>query len=54
MDMKNKKLILYAMRMNNSNNFKIKFTVTKIVNLEMFTKVRTMSISGVDVDEKKK
>jgi len=39
MDMKCKKLILLAMRMNNANHKKLKFTRTRIVNLEMFFKV---------------
>jgi len=39
MDMKCKKLILLTMKMNNANQKKLKFTRTKIVNLEMFFKV---------------
>ncbi|KAL5239807.1 hypothetical protein ACI65C_007217 [Semiaphis heraclei] len=39
MDMKCKKLILLTMRMNNANKKSLKFTITKIVNLEMFFKV---------------
>ncbi|CAI6373156.1 unnamed protein product [Macrosiphum euphorbiae] len=38
MDMKCKKLILLTMRLNNANQKKLKFTRTKIVNLEMFFK----------------
>eukprot|EP00102_Acyrthosiphon_pisum_P024972 XP_016662182.1 PREDICTED: odorant receptor 46a-like [Acyrthosiphon pisum] len=38
MDMKCKKLILLTMKMNNANQKKLKFTRTKIVNLEMFYK----------------
>ncbi|XP_022169093.1 odorant receptor 46a-like, partial [Myzus persicae] len=38
MDMKCKKLILLAMKLNNANYKKLKFTRTKIVNLEMFFK----------------
>ncbi|CAH1724407.1 unnamed protein product [Aphis gossypii] len=38
MDMKCKKLILLTMRMNNANYKKLKFTRTKVVNLEMFFK----------------
>jgi len=39
MDMKCKKLILLTMKLNNANYKKLKFTTTKIVNLEMFFKV---------------
>ncbi|XP_022169059.1 odorant receptor 46a-like [Myzus persicae] len=38
MDMKCKKLILLTMQLNNANHKKLKFTGTKIVNLEMFFK----------------
>ncbi|XP_060878102.1 odorant receptor 46a-like isoform X2 [Metopolophium dirhodum] len=38
MDMKCKKLILLTMKMNNANQKKLKFTRTRIVNLEMFFK----------------
>ncbi|KAL5235853.1 hypothetical protein ACI65C_003263 [Semiaphis heraclei] len=38
MNMKCKKLILLIMQMNNANEIKLKFTRTKIVNLEMFFK----------------
>jgi hypothetical protein len=38
-DIKIKKLILYTMCMNNGNQMKLKFTVTKVLNLEMFTRV---------------
>ncbi|KAL4083387.1 hypothetical protein QTP88_028711 [Uroleucon formosanum] len=38
MDMKCKKLILMTMNLNNADNKKLKFTSTKIVNLEMFFK----------------
>ncbi|XP_060858694.1 uncharacterized protein LOC132936046 [Metopolophium dirhodum] len=38
MDMKCKKLILLMMKLNNANHKKLKFTRTKIVNLEMFFK----------------
>jgi len=41
MDMKYKQLILLTMKLNNANNKQLKFTRTKIVNLEMFFKVRT-------------
>lgn len=39
MDMKSRKLVSYAMIMNNSIQPKMKFTRTKIVNLEMFANV---------------
>ncbi|KAL4098209.1 hypothetical protein QTP88_022856 [Uroleucon formosanum] len=39
MDMKCKKLILLTMKMNNANHKKLKFTRTRIVNLEMFYKI---------------
>ena len=45
MDMKCKKLILLTMKMNNANYKKLKFTRTKIVNLEMFFKVSTNIIN---------
>ncbi|XP_022170316.1 uncharacterized protein LOC111033728 [Myzus persicae] len=38
MDMKSKKLILIAMQLNNANQKKLRFTRTRIVNLEMFFK----------------
>ncbi|KAL4097258.1 hypothetical protein QTP88_022061 [Uroleucon formosanum] len=38
MDIKCKKLILFAMKMNNGDQKKLKFTRTKIINLEMFFK----------------
>ncbi|XP_025205506.1 uncharacterized protein LOC112601867 [Melanaphis sacchari] len=38
MDMKCKKLILLTMRLNNANFKKLKFTTTKIINLEFFFK----------------
>ncbi|VVC41125.1 Olfactory receptor, insect [Cinara cedri] len=39
MNIKSKQLILLTMKINNVNTLKIMFTNTKIVNLEMFTKV---------------
>jgi len=39
MNIKCKKLILLTMKLNNANHKKLKFTETKIVNLEMFFKV---------------
>jgi len=44
MDMKCKKLILQTMQLNNANQKKLRFTRTRIVNLEMFFKVRTNEI----------
>jgi len=41
MNMKCKKLVLLTMQLNNANNQQLKFTRTKIVNLEMFFKVST-------------
>ncbi|KAL4098229.1 hypothetical protein QTP88_022873 [Uroleucon formosanum] len=45
MDMKFKKLILLTMKMNNTNHKMLKFTRTKIVNLEMFFKTMRDSYS---------
>lgn len=39
MDLKSKKLILYAMKMTNANQVNFKLTHTKLVNLQMFTDV---------------
>jgi len=39
MDLKSKKMILFNLIINNANQLKIKFTNTKIVNLEMFSHV---------------
>ncbi|CAH1724470.1 unnamed protein product [Aphis gossypii] len=44
MDMKCKKLISLTMQMNNANYKKLRFTRTKIVNLEMFFKVSTNKV----------
>ncbi|KAL4098223.1 hypothetical protein QTP88_022867 [Uroleucon formosanum] len=49
MDMKCKKLILLAMKMNNANQKKLKFTRTKIINLEMFFKTIRDSYSILSV-----
>jgi len=49
MDMKCKKLILLTMKMNNANYKKLKFTITKIVNLEMFFKVNTKIIATLPI-----
>ncbi|CAI6346948.1 unnamed protein product [Macrosiphum euphorbiae] len=49
MDMKCKKLILLTMKMNNANYKKLKFTRTKIVNLEMFFKTTRDSYSILSV-----
>lgn len=37
MSIRSKGLILYTMKMNNVNQLKLKYTETKIVNLEMYT-----------------
>ncbi|XP_015377642.1 PREDICTED: uncharacterized protein LOC107171897, partial [Diuraphis noxia] len=37
MDLKSKKLILFNLMINNANQLKMKFTITKIVNFEMFS-----------------
>lgn len=39
MDRRSKKLILRTMQMNNANQIKLKYTVTKIINLELFSSV---------------
>lgn len=39
MDIQTKKLILYAMRMNNANQMKMKLTNNLIVNMELFSYV---------------
>lgn len=41
MNIKSKKLILCSMLMNNAYQQKLKFTSSKVVNLAMFTHVRT-------------
>jgi len=50
MNMKCKKLILSTMKLNNTNNQKLKFTRTKIVNLEMFFKVGTIIYYNYDLN----
>jgi len=45
MDIKSKKLISLTMKMNNANYKKLRFTRTKIINLEMFFKVSTNIVS---------
>lgn len=39
MDLKIKKMILFNLILNNAHQLKMKFTNTKIVNLEMFSHV---------------
>lgn len=39
MDIRSKLLVLYTMKMNNVNQLKLKYTNTKIVNLEMYASV---------------
>jgi len=41
MNMKCKKMILLTMKFNNTKQKKLKFTMTKIVNLELFCLVST-------------
>ncbi|VVC28590.1 Olfactory receptor, insect [Cinara cedri] len=45
MDIRNKRLILLAMKTNNSNQLKMKFTYTKIVNLEMYSNTMRLCYS---------
>jgi len=40
MDIEIKKLLLLTMRMNSSNNLKMKVTFTKFIDLPMFASVR--------------
>jgi len=40
MDMKCKILILFTMKINNAHQQKLQYTRTRIINLEMFYKVR--------------
>jgi len=42
MDLKLKKLILFAMQFNNANTLKIKATPKKIVNLQLFSSVKIL------------
>ncbi|XP_050439123.1 odorant receptor 94a-like [Adelges cooleyi] len=49
MDSKCRKLILFALRMNNANRLTMRVTETKIVNLEMFKNVLHMSYSVFSV-----
>lgn len=41
MSLEYKKTILYAMRMNDAEMMKLKVSMTKIINLEMFSSVCT-------------
>lgn len=43
MNIESRKLIVCAMHLNNANQLKLKFTETKIVNLEMFSHVRILN-----------
>ncbi|XP_060876717.1 uncharacterized protein LOC132949713 [Metopolophium dirhodum] len=49
MDLKFKKLLLLAMRMNDANNWVIKATPKKIVNLQIFACIMSMSYNVVSV-----
>lgn len=47
MNAKSRKLVLHCMRINYAvDNLKIKFTKSKIVNLEMFTNVRIQNFQN--------
>ncbi|XP_060875404.1 uncharacterized protein LOC132948778 [Metopolophium dirhodum] len=49
MDIKFKKLLLLTMRMNDANNFVIRATPRKVVNLQMFANVMSMSYNIISV-----
>ncbi|XP_026807283.1 odorant receptor 22a-like [Rhopalosiphum maidis] len=49
MDLKFKKLLLLTMRMNDANNLMIKISPKKVVNLQMFTNVISMSYNIISV-----
>ncbi|XP_025200214.1 odorant receptor 2a-like [Melanaphis sacchari] len=49
MDVKFKKLLLLTMQMNNANNLMIKASPKKIVNLQLFANIVTMSYNIVSV-----
>ncbi|XP_015372525.1 PREDICTED: uncharacterized protein LOC107167838 [Diuraphis noxia] len=48
-DLKFKKLVLLAMRMNDANNFVIKASPKKIINLQVFASIMSMSYNIVSV-----
>jgi len=47
MNLKCKKLILLTMMMNNAHQKKLKFTSQNIVNMEMFSRVRTTNATMI-------
>eukprot|EP00102_Acyrthosiphon_pisum_P024879 XP_016662089.1 PREDICTED: uncharacterized protein LOC107884465 [Acyrthosiphon pisum] len=49
MDIQFKKLLLLTMQMNNANNLVIKASPKKIVNLQLFANIITMSYNVVSV-----
>ncbi|XP_060834790.1 uncharacterized protein LOC132917852 [Rhopalosiphum padi] len=44
MNIKFKKLLLFTMRVNNAENLKMKISINRIVNMEMFSDVRTIIV----------
>jgi len=44
MNIKFKKLLLFTMRVNNSENLKMKISINRIVNMKMFADVRTIVV----------
>lgn len=44
MNIKFKKLLLFTMRVNNAENLKMKISINRIVNMEMFADVRTIAV----------
>jgi len=44
MNIKFKKLLLFTMRVNNAENLKMKISINRIVNMEMFADVRTIVV----------
>lgn len=45
MNIKYKKMLLFTMRMNNAEKLKLKISLNRIVNLEMFASVRTILLT---------
>ncbi|XP_050535500.1 uncharacterized protein LOC126902365 isoform X2 [Daktulosphaira vitifoliae] len=48
-DIKFKKMLLHAIKMNNGNNLSMKVTPTKLVNIEMFSRVMNTSYSIISL-----
>lgn len=44
MNIKFKKLLLFTMRVNNAENLKMKISINRLVNMEMFADVRTIAV----------